>query len=464
MIAPAQLDALFKPNSIAIVGASDKPTPGRRIITSLDRLGFTGKVYPINPNYAAVLNRPCYPSFAELPEAPDVALFCLGHERVVDAFIAGAKRGMKAAVIYDGGFAEHNDAGRARQAKIAETCREYGIALCGPNCMGVLNPHDKSSLYLQELRDPTTLAGNVGILSHSGGLCVGLVTDTRRYGFSHIVSSGNEAAVTAAEFLEYLVEDPQTQVIGGFIETIRRKDRFAAALDRAVALGKQVIMLKVGSSERARRAAVSHTGGPAEDPTAISELFRAHGAIEVGDLVEFTETLAACQNAKRPAGRRLAVITSSGGLAELILDLAEANDLQLPPLSPTQKAEIESAIGFITGDGNPCDAWGSGTFAANFPKALAMFDASAEHDAILFCRDNFDDQPFDQPETARLYIEMFARAAQQSAKPHYLLTSRPGLMDRGFAAYLREHGVAVVGGFREGLGAIDRLARNTKGR
>jgi acyl-CoA synthetase (NDP forming) len=198
MIAPAQFDALFKPNSIAIVGASDKPTPGRRIIASLDRLGFSGKVYPINPNYAAVLNRTCYSSFVELPDAPDVAAFCLGHERVVDAFIAGAKRGMKAAVIYDGGFAEHSEAGRARQAKIAETCREYGIALCGPNCMGVLNPHHKSSVYLQELRDPATLAGNVGILSHSGGLCVGLLTDTRRYGFSHIVSSGNEAAVTAA--------------------------------------------------------------------------------------------------------------------------------------------------------------------------------------------------------------------------------------------------------------------------
>jgi acyl-CoA synthetase (NDP forming) len=459
-----QLDALFKPKSIAIVGASEKPTPGRRIITSLDRLGFAGTIYPINPGYAAVLNRTCYPGFAELPEAPDVAVFCLGHERVVDAFVAGAKRGMKAAVIYDGGFAEHSEAGRARQAKIEETCRDYGIALCGPNCMGILNPHHKSSTYLQEMRDPTTLAGNVGIVSHSGGLCVGLLTDTRRYGFSHIVSSGNEAAVTVAEFLEYLVEDPQTQVIGGFIETIRHKDRFAAALDRAAALGKPAIMLKVGRSERTRRAVVSHTGGPAEDPAAISGLFRAHGVIEVSDLVEFTETLAACQNTKRPTGRRLAVITSSGGLAELILDIADANDLQLPPLSRAQKVEIEAAIGFVTGDGNPCDAWGSGTFAANLPKALALLDASPEHDAILFCRDNFDDQPFDQPETARTYIEMFARAAAQSRKPHYLLTSRPGLMDRGLAAYLREHGVAVVGGFREGLGAIDRLARHTNGR
>jgi acyl-CoA synthetase (NDP forming) len=453
------LAALFKPNSIAIVGASDKPTPGRRIIVSLDRLGFAGRVYPINPNYAAVLNRTCYPSFAKLPEAPDIAVFCLGHERIVDAFIAGAKRGMKAAVIYDGGFAEHSSAGRERQAKIEEICREHDIALCGPNCMGVLNPHHKSSTYLQEVRDPTGLAGNVGIISHSGGLCVGLLTDTRRFGFSHIVSSGNEAAVTAAEFLEYLVEDPNTQVIGGFIETIRDKERFAAALDRAAALGKPVVMLQVGKNERTRRSILTHTGGPIDDLGAKSELFRAHQAIEIDDLTEFTETLAACQTARRPAGRRMAVITSSGGLAELILDIAAREGFELPPLSPAQKAEIEAGIGFITGDGNPCDAWGNGTFATNLPQALAMFDASPEHEVIVFCRDNFDGQPFDQLETARMYIEMYARAAEQSQKPHYLLTTRPGIMDRALVAYLREHGVATVGGFREGLGAIDRLAR-----
>jgi len=149
--------------------------PAGGFITSLDRLGFAGRIYPVNPNYAAVLNRPCYASVADLPEAPDVAVFCLGHERVIDAFIAGSKRGMKAAVIYDGGFAEHSEAGGEWQAQITEISRDYDIALCGPNCMGILNPHHRSTTYLQELRDPSGLAGNVGIISHSGGLCVSLL-------------------------------------------------------------------------------------------------------------------------------------------------------------------------------------------------------------------------------------------------------------------------------------------------
>jgi len=454
-----RLDPLFRPGSIAIVGASDKPTPGRRIIASLERIGFAGRVYPVNPNYPSVLNRACYASPAELPEAPDVTVFCLGHARVLPAFEAAAKRGMKAAVIYDGGFAEQGAEGRALQARIEAICREAGIALCGPNCMGVLSPHHKSTTYLQELRDPAGLAGNVGIVSHSGGLCVGLLTDTRRFGFSHIVSSGNEAVVSAAAFLEYLVEDADTAIIGCFIEALREPERFAAALDRADALGKPVAMLHVGKTARSRQAIVSHTGGPLTAPGSIGEMLRAHRAIEVADTAELTEVLAAFQAARRPAGRRIAVITSSGGLAELILDIADAAGLDLPPLSPAQRAEIEAGIGFITGDGNPLDAWGSGTFAANLPLALKLFDASPDHDAIVFCRDNLDGQPFDQPATARLYIDMLAAAAQHSTKPHYLLSTRPGIMDRSLVAALRERGVAAIGGLQAGLGAIDRLAR-----
>ena len=454
-----RLDALFRPQSIAVIGASDKPTIGRRLIASLDRIGFTGPIFPINPNYSSVAGRQCYSSIAELPEAPDVAAFCVGHARVLDALRAAAERGVRGAVIYDGGFAERGEDGRRLQARIEGICRDAGIALCGPNCMGVLSPHDRSTTYLQELRDPEGLAGNVGIVSQSGAICISLLTDIRRFGFSHVVSSGNEAVLTAADYLEYLVDDPQTEVIGSFIETVRSPDRFIAALDRAAAQGKPVVVLKVGRTERTRRAVTTHTGGVAGEPGFVSELLRAHRAIEVSDLVEFTETLAACQGAKRPAGRRIGVITSSGGLAELILDIAASADLLLPPLSAAAKAEIESRIGFVTGDGNPLDAWGNGMFVANLPHALGVFERSPDHDIVVFCRDNCDDQPFEMPELPRSYLELFIRAAASSSKPHYLLHTRPGVMNRQQIAHLRAAGIPVVGGIREGLGAIDQLAR-----
>ena len=375
-----RLDALFRPKSIAVIGASEKPTIGRRLIVSLDRIGFAGRVFPINPNYPSVLGRECYPSIADTPEAPDVAVFCLGHRLVLDAFIAAAERGIRGAVIYDGGFAERGAEGQELQDKIAEMCHEAGIALCGPNCMGILNPVERNTTYLQEVRDSEQLAGNVGIVSQSGGFCVSLLTDVSRFGFSHIVSCGNEAVLNAADFLEYLVEDPHTAVIGCFIETVREPERFAAALDRAAVLDKPVVVLKVGRTERARRAVLSHTAGDAGDSGGFSAMLRAHRAIEVDDFSAFTEVLAACQGARPPAGRRIGAITSSGGLAELMLDIAEAADLSLPPLPPELKADLDRLCGYITGDGNPLDAWGSGTFAANLPLALKLFDASPAHD------------------------------------------------------------------------------------
>lgn len=452
------LNALFQPRSVAVIGASEKPTVGRRIVASLDRIGFAGAVFPVNPGYASVLGHPCYPSLADLPEAPDVAVFCIGHARIRDAFFAAAERGIGGAVIYDGGFAEQGEEGRRLQDEIAALCREADIALCGPNCMGVLNPHHPSTTYLQELRDPAGLAGTVGIVSQSGGVCVSLLSDTRRFGFSHVVSSGNEAVLAAADYLEHLVEDPRTRVIGMFIETIRQPEQFAAALDRAALLGKPVVALKVGRSARSGRSIPTHTGGAAGAFAATAELLRAHRAIAVNDLVEFTEALAACQGAKRPAGRRIGIVTASGGLCEVILDIAEACDLAVPPLSAAARAGIIERIGPITGDGNPLDAWGSGTFTANLPQALRMFDASPDHDIIVFCRDDSEDRAFDTPELVRSYLDAFAEAASRSRKPHYLLHTRPGVLDRAVVAQMRAHGIAVVGGLREGLVAIDRLA------
>lgn len=456
-----RLDALFRPKSVAVVGASEKPTIGKRLIASLDRIGFSGAIFPVNPGYSTVSGRKCYASIAELPEAPDVAAFCVGHARVLEPLIVAAERGVKGAVIYDGGFAERGGDGRRLQTKIEGICRDAGIALCGPNCMGVLSPHDSSTTYLQELRDPAGLAGNVGIISQSGAFCISLLTDIRRFGFSHVVSSGNEAVIVAADYLEYLVDDPHTRVIGGFIETIRSPDRFVAALDRAATQGKPVVVLKVGRTERTQRAVTTHTGGLAGNSGSVSELLRAHRAIEVSDLVEFTELLAASQGAKRPAGRRIGVITSSGGLAELILDTCASADFRLPPLSAVEKAKIEGEIGFVTGDGNPLDAWGNGTFAANLPHALDVFDRSPDHDIVVFCRDNCDGQPFEMPEIPLSYIELFIRAAASSNKPHYLLHTRPGIMNREQVAHLRAAGIPVIGGIREGLAAIDRLARYT---
>jgi acyl-CoA synthetase (NDP forming) len=428
------------------------------VIEGLDRIGFAGTIHPVNPKYEQVLGRPCVPSVADLPTGVDVLALCIGHRHVLEHLGKAAGRGVRAAVVFDAGFAESGEEGRRRQEELVAVCREAGIALCGPNCMGFVSPHARSLVYLQPVRDPAGLAGNVGLISQSGSICIGLLADCRRFGWSHVVSSGNEAVLAAVDFLEYLIEDPATRVVALFLETVREPDRFVAALDRAADLGKPVVVLKVGRAERTRRAITSHTGGLAGEARVFSAVLRAHRAIEVGDLDEMTEVLACCQGERRPRGRRLAVMTSSGGQAELILDLAEGIGLDLPPLSPGARAEVERVIGPVTGDGNPLDAWGNGDFRTNMPHALQVLGADPGSDAVAWCTDSADGQPLGNPDTLMEYARIFAEGAQASTKPFYFMGTRAGIFRRDQHEYLKSRGIAMIGGARQGLRAVDRLA------
>ncbi|HUP35325.1 MAG TPA: acetate--CoA ligase family protein [Candidatus Limnocylindria bacterium] len=453
-----ELDALLKPRSVAVLGASERPSAGRTVVQNLERIGFNGEIFPINPRYETLLGRRCYRSVEELPDGVDVLAFCVNHERVLDGLRSAAKKGVRAAVAFDAGFAESDDTGRRRQDELVAICREAGIAFCGPNCMGAISPHERSLVYLNELRDPAPLAGNVGLISQSGSIVIGLLADCRRFGWSRVVSTGNEAVIVAADVLEYLVDDPATRVIAMFLESVRQPERFVAALDRAADRGKPVVVLKVGRSERARRAITSHTGGLAGESRVIEAVLRAHRAIEVHDMDELTETLAAFQGGRRPAGRRIAVVTNSGGHTELILDLATSVGLELPALSPATRAEAARVIGPITGDGNPLDAWGNGDFRTNVSHALRTLGADPEIDAVVWCTDSADASPLGSPERFMTYAGMLVEGAQESTKPFYLMGTRPGIFRRDQHELLSAQGIALIGGTRQGLRAIDRLA------
>jgi acyl-CoA synthetase (NDP forming) len=456
------LQPLLAPRSVAVLGASERAPIGRAIVESLDRLGFAGAVYPINPRYETLLGRPCYPSLRALPAAPDVVAFCVNYTRIIDEFRLLPECGARAAVIFDGGFGERGGDGARLQAEIVDICAGAGIALAGPNCMGIINPSAGSSTYLQRVRDTDGLRGNVGLITQSGSICIGMLSDLRRFGYSLVVSSGNEAVVNTSAYLEYLIDDPHTEIIATFTETVREPERYVAALDRAADKGKPVVVLKVGQSLRAQRAITSHTGGLAGESRVFSEVLRAHRAIEVADLDELTEVLAVWQGKVKPRGERIGVVTASGGQAELILDVASAAGIDLPPLGDAERAEVERVVGVVGGDGNPLDAWGSGDFRTNLPHALGVLGASPDYDAVVFCTDHFDGQGMGEEDRPLLYASCITEAAAQSDKPHFLMNMRPGLMHRGQLAMLTQAGIAMIGGTRQGLGAVRRLARQAQ--
>jgi acyl-CoA synthetase (NDP forming) len=458
-----RLDPLVKPRSVAIVGATDRGGPGRAVMESLGAIGFSGPIYPVNPKYKTVLNVACYPSLTDLPEAPDIVVFSIRNPLIPEQMRLAVKRGARAAVIYDSGFAETGADGAKLQEEIAGMAREAGMPICGPNCMGILNPPERVTTYKQNIMDPAAIVGNVGIVSQSGSVCIALLSDLRRFGISLSVSAGNEAATRTVDYIDYLIDDPNTKVIATFTETVREPERYVAALDRAANAGKPVVVIKVGRTERTRRAITSHTGGLAGSSRVFSELLRAHRAIEVNDLDEMTEVLAVCQGERWPSGRGISVITGSGGLSELILDNATGLGLDLPPLSRDERAEAEHVIGRITGDGNPFDAWGNGNYAVNLPHAMSVVDKSDRINSVVYCNDTSDDPFIGHPGRVLENVTMLTAAARASNKPYYLLSTRSGVMNRKQIEAMRRAGLVVIGGTQQGLGALDRIGRWTLG-
>jgi acyl-CoA synthetase (NDP forming) len=458
------IEALVKPRSIAIVGATDRAGPARSVIESLGALGFPGAIYPVNPKYPTVLNHVCYPSLTDLPEAPDVVVFSIRNPLIPEQVRLAIRRGARAAVIYDSGFAELGEEGARLQEEIASLCREAGMAVCGPNCMGILNPPARVTTYKQTVMDATVLAGNVGIVSQSGSVCIAMLSDLRRFGISLSVSAGNEAVTRTVDYLEWLIDDPNTKAIATFTESVREPERYVAVLDRAADAGKPIVVLKVGRTERTQRAITSHTGGLAGSSRVFSEVLRAHRAIEVTDLDEMTEVLAVCQGARWPRGRGISVITGSGGLAEMILDNATAIGLDLPPLSMQERAEAERVIGRITGDGNPFDAWGNGNYAVNLPHAMSVVDKSPRIASIVYCSDTSNEGHIGHPGRVLENVKMLAEQAKGSAKPFYLMGTRAGVMNDVQAKALRDAGLVQIGGTRQGLAALDRVGRWMMGR
>ena len=453
-----ELEALLNPSSVAVVGASEKPSIGRSVIENLQLIGYSGAIVPVNPRYAEVLGLECRPSLADLDIEPGVVVFCVGAGRVLDGYRMLPGIGAASAVIFDGGFAEAGESGQRLQAEITDISREAGIALCGPNCMGFISPARRTGAYAQLIHDPGQLSGNVGFISQSGSMCIGLMSDTRRFGFSTMVSSGNEAVVTTADCIDYLTDDPATAVIAVFSEFIADPEHFVAALDRAAAAGKPVVVLKAGRTARAQRAVTSHTGGLCGEARVFSAMLRAHRAIEVHGPDELTEVLAACQAAHRPAGARASVVTASGGLVELVLDAAPRAGIELPPLSAADRAAVETFMGPVEGEGNPLDAWGHGQFATNLPQALEVVRASADTDVVVFPNDAFDGQPMGGSDFSGGFTPLLAASAAASDKPHYQLNTRPGLMHRHQVDVLAAGGGATLGGLQQGLSAIARLA------
>lgn len=318
----SSLKYLLAPRSVAIIGASADPkkTSGRPV-TYLLKHGFKGKIFPVNPKVDVIGELPCFASISALPQAPDVAIVLLAAGRVAGAVAELAAMGTQYAIILASGFGETGPRGQALQEELLASAGK--MRLLGPNTIGLVNVTDGISLSASAaLESDKQQTGGIALVSQSGGILGAILSRgvAQGMGFSKLISTSNEVDLDIADFVSALVEDEATRVIALYVETIRHPDKFRIACLKARAAGKAIIAYKVGRSEEGARAAVSHTGAMAGSDAAYDAFFKANGVVRAenfSDLLDLSDTM---QSRRRLSGKRMAVLTSTGGAGTLIAD------------------------------------------------------------------------------------------------------------------------------------------------
>ncbi len=379
------MSCLFNPASVAIVGASADPEKlNGRPIAYLRRHGYTGRIFPINPRYAAIGDLPCYADAKDLPEAPDLGLVLVGADRVLESVRQLAAAGTRAAIVLASGFGEAGEEGRARQAALREAAGEMRIL--GPNTIGLVNLTDRimlSASGAMELADFT--AGSIALISQSGGILGSLLSRAvgRGIGFSKLVATGNEADLEVADFLDGLADDPATSVVALYLETIRDAPRFRRAARRVLDAGKRIVVYKVGRSETGARSAVSHTGALAGAAEVYDALFDQLGIIQARTFADLLDIPAALACGRPLTGDRIAIVTSTGGAATIVADNLGLAGLTMPSPDPETAEKLRTLdLRDAVLDRNPIDVTLAGLRPDLFRTIIRILADSPSYDGI----------------------------------------------------------------------------------
>jgi acyl-CoA synthetase (NDP forming) len=448
------VERLVRPRTVAIVGASSDPTrTAGRPLGYLLKHGFGGTIYPVNPRAESIEGVRCYPSIEALPEAPDVALVLVGPDRVNDSLRELARIGTATAIVLAGGYAEVGEEGAKRQAELKEAVGS--MRLLGPNTIGLVNVIDGTVLSPSVALELAPLTpGKVGLASQSGGILGSVLSraEARGIGFSRLVGTGNEVDLEIADVVEYLLDDEATAVIALYLEGLRNVERFRQVARRAVEIGKPLVAFKVGRSEIGARSASSHTGALAGSDRVYDAMFEQYGVIRAqtfSDLLDISGTLA---SGRRLSGKRIAVLTSTGGAGVLVADACGANGFEAP--APDRET-VERLSSALVGDAelatrNPVDVTLAGLSSDIFRSCISSLLASASYDALVVI---VGSSGLAQPElTGGPVLE----ALKESEKPLLVYVS-PGAPN--IVQYLNRQGVPAFESPEGCAAALAALAR-----
>lgn len=449
------LDRLLRPRSIALVGASESSNWSRRIVENLRMHEFPGPVHMVNPRRPTVFGQPSYPSLRDVPGDVDMAFVMVATEVAADVARDCAAKSVGGAVVLTAGFAEVGEQGHALQQELMDILRGGDVALCGPNCLGYVNPPDQVAAYTLGLSERIP-CGGIGMVLQSGALLGPVLryTTKRGIGLRLLVSSGNEAMLDATDYLAYMCEDPKVTVLGALLEGIRRPGDFMRLCERARDLGKPVVLLKVGQSEVGRRVALAHTGALAGSARFTDVFLRRCGVVRADSLEEMIETLGLLAAHGRPPSRRVVLVAASGGICGIASDLGSSLGLEFPPLQAETLTALREVLPPFATPQNPLDVTGFGAVRPNlFNDALAVVCRDPGADIVVAVT-TLPDAPGPDPSAQERRLAATAELGRTSGK-YMVLTgytaSEPSAYGR---EVLQRHGLHFAGGVAAALRTI----------
>ena len=446
---PHRLDPLLDPESIVIVGATTSGGMGSRVIKNLQNGGYKGKLYGLHPKNKDAFGIPCFPDFKSLPEKVEHAIFAVSDERVEGLVDAAIEAGVKAMSMMSMLYLD-DDQKPYLKDRIQTKLKEADILLCGANGMGFF--HIEKGVWVNgHFSRPNHEPGGVCIISQSGSGVAGIIDCEERINLNLSVSSGSELTVGAEDYLNYILHQESTSVVGLFLETIRKPDQMIKSFELANEKRIPIVVLKTGRTERSAELTVSHSGGLAGVDDCYNALFDKYGIQRVADMDELATTLIMFDQPHSLANGNMVSMHDSGGERQLIIDIADQQGVEFAELEEATTQKLEEILDPGLPPVNPLDAWGKGLGDADqimIDSMIAMLsDSNASMGAIVM-----DRGPLGKifPE----YVDYLEQTNQQTGKPVFLVSNRQGTGTDPLVLELSQNGMPVIDGMHSFLAGV----------
>lgn len=445
------LAPLLNPRSVAFVGISGGPKIGMAggCVKNLQKFGYEGQIFPVNPKYDEILGLRSYKSIMDIPDEVDLLVLAIPADSVIPVMREASEKGVKSAIIYSAGFAEIGEKGEKLQIQLKNICEESHIRLCGPNNMGILSFRERVFVYSAHIPDDIK-TGGFGFIGQSGGvtMCALASAYARGMGCSYLISSGNEAVIETSDYIRFLLDDPNTRVIGCFIEGFKDPDKFKAVADLALEKGKPIVLVKVGRSIKGQRAALSHTGSITGSDAVQEAFFKKKGITRVDTIEELAETAELFLKAKLPKRNRVLFVMISGGGCGIVSDLSQEHGLELPDISEPIRQELAPIFPAFGQISNPLDL--TGYAFRNLDAYYHYLEILLKENVDIICVD--PDIPWVEP-----LIQKTQQIAPQTDKLLTLICLTAENMDDSKRKMWRDSIIPIHQDPRRGLKAIKSL-------